>query len=340
MTYLNLINPYAFVMLIRRWLYWRGILRSYHPGIPVISIGNLSMGGSGKSPLVMEVAKYLIEQRGKRVAIVSRGYRRKSKGFVLVRDGTTTLADVASSGDEAQMFAELVPQAIVIVDEDRVRGATKAKDLGAEVVILDDGYQHLRIQRNLNILLFDSSRRLSTVIPLGRFREPLSTVRAADVVVFTRADDKQRVRSLWERLKSNLKSDFIAATLHTVADELKTIDGATNVELSSLKGKRVLAVSSIASPRRFSQMLDDTGAEVISRNLGDHADYSVSLVIAMLRDAERSGVEMLITTQKDAVKSRQFFLQAHPNIRILVLSLKIEFLSGEQSFYAAIDRLL
>src|ERR1051325_2696603 len=111
------LNPYAYVMRLRRHMYERGTFKSYHPGIPVISIGNLAVGGTGKSPMVLKVAKY-IGERGKRVAIVSRGYGRKSKGFVLVRDGSQILAKVQQSGDEAQMLAQELTGAIVIVDED------------------------------------------------------------------------------------------------------------------------------------------------------------------------------------------------------------------------------
>src|ERR1035437_10976461 len=120
------INPYAYAMRLRRRLYERGSLRSSHPGVPVISVGNLSLGGTGKSPMVLAIARHLMEQH-KRVAIVSRGYKRRSKGFLLVSDARRVLATVESSGDEAQMFAQMLPGAIVIVSEDRVRGAEQAK---------------------------------------------------------------------------------------------------------------------------------------------------------------------------------------------------------------------
>ncbi len=340
MALLDIINPYAYIMLARRWMYRRGWLKSEHPGIPVISIGNLSMGGSGKSPLVMDVAKYLIAQCGKRVAIVSRGYRRSSKGFVLVSDGKTILADVDSSGDEAQMFAQLVPQAIVIVDEDRVRGAKRAKALGAEIVVLDDGYQHLRIQRDLNILLVDTRRALSPVIPFGRFREPLYSAEDADVLVLSHAEDKTRTRRCWEQLEPNCKAEVIGSTLQTVGDALISVENNSSVELSTLRGRRVMAVSSVASPQSLIKMLEEAGAEVIYRNLGDHAGYSRALVETILRGAEGSGAEMIITTQKDIVKSREYFLRVESRIPVFVLSQKIEFLSGERSFYAAIERLL
>src|ERR1035437_9285714 len=138
------LNPYAYAMRLRRRLYERGMLRSSHPGVPVISVGNLSLGGTGKSPMVLAIAHYIMSQRGKRVAIVSRGYKRRSKGFVLVSDARRVLAKVEDSGDEAQMFAQMLPGAIVIVCEGRARGAEQATRLGADAIVLDDGFQHLR----------------------------------------------------------------------------------------------------------------------------------------------------------------------------------------------------
>ncbi len=340
MALLDFINPYAYVMLLRRWLYKRGVLKSSHPGIPVISVGNLSLGGTGKSPMVLMIARYLMEQRGKRVAIVSRGYRRKSKGFVLVRGGDEILATVEASGDEAQMFAALLPHAIVIVDEDRVRGAKRAKKLGAEIILLDDAYQHLHIQRDLNILLIDASRSLSATIPFGSCREPLSAARAADVVLFTHAEDKVRLSIYWNRMKPKMKENAIAVTVYSRPSVLYSLHDNRQMDLSELRGKSVMALSSIASPKRFAAMLEAAGAEVIVRNLGDHAEYSAALVQAILNDAARAGVQMIVTTEKDAVKARRYFEQAQSGIPIFVLSQQIEFLSGERSFYAAIDRLL
>jgi tetraacyldisaccharide 4'-kinase len=340
MALFDLLNPYAYAMLIRRALYKRGVLRSHHPGIPVISVGNLSIGGTGKSPMVLHIARYLMEHHGKRVAIVMRGYRRKSRGLVVVRSGGAILANVDQTGDEAQMFAQLLPKAIVIVDEDRVRGAKRAKKLGVDVIILDDAYQHLRIQRDLNILLIDSSRSLSPVMPFGRFREPISAARAADILIFTHADDKDRLRANWNTLKPKLNENAIAASVHAVPSVLLSIGSDQQVDMSALNGKRVMALCSIAAPARFQQMLEGAGADVVVRSLGDHAEYSLALVQALLRDAERSGVETIVTTEKDAVKSREYFLEAPSAISVLVLSQKIEFLSGERSFYEAIDLIL
>jgi len=325
MPFLDYLNPYAYAMRLRRIAYERGWLPSFHPGIPVISVGNLTMGGTGKSPFVLLIAEYLEQKHGKRVAIVSRGYKRRTKGFVLVRDGKSILAPVEASGDEAQMFAQLAPRAIIIVDEGRVHGAREAKALGAEVIILDDGYQHLRLKRDLNILL--RSGKVSPVIPFGRAREPGSAARAADVVVYGDTTDAMD------------KNGRLIAILRGVPSHLLSLEG-TPVPLSVLKGKRILSLSSIAVPKRFYEMLRSLGAEVIACDLGDHAEYSETLVQRVLEDAEKANASIIVTTMKDIVKSRKYFERTAYRIPVLILHHKLEFLQGEAGFYQSIDRIL
>jgi tetraacyldisaccharide 4'-kinase len=314
-------------------MYEHGILKSLHPGIPVISIGNLTLGGTGKSPTTIKIANF-IHGKGKRVAVVSRGYRRKSKGFVLVRDGNEILATVEDSGDEAQMLAEALPFAIIIVDEDRVHGAHQAKNLGADVVLLDDGYQHLRIQRDLNILLVDASINKGNVIPFGRLREPINASRATDIIlVVEESDDK-----IWRDLDRFLRPNTLKAKLRASPVALEAIGNAPPLDLSDLSGRCIIAVSSIANPHRFYDMLRALGSDVIERDLGDHAEYTAAIVTTILRDSDAANADFIVTTAKDGVKSRQYF--EHSNEKIYILKHDLEFLSGERSFYQAIDRIL
>ena len=333
MSAIDYLNPYAYAMRLRRILYERGILKSHHPGIPVISIGNLTLGGTGKSPLVVKIAEYLRNKHGKRVAVLSRGYRRRSKGYMLVRDGDEILAKVEDSGDEAQMLAELLPYAIVIVDEDRVHGARQAKNIGADVILLDDGYQHLRIERDLNVLLVDASRKSGNVIPFGRLREPPSAACAADMVILTNSTgEKDNNRCI--------KTNAVRASLYAVPVSLEAIGNAESRSLNDLRGKRVFALSSIASPRRFQGMIRALGSEIIARDLGDHAEYNEALVKNLLREVENAHTDLIVTTAKDAVKSRRFFERIAVPIPVYILRQDLEFLLGERSFYEAIDRIL
>jgi len=325
MQLIDYLNPYAYAMLVRRKLYELGWLKSFHPGIPVISVGNLTMGGTGKSPLVLLIADYIEKKYGKRVAIISRGYKRRSKGFVLVRNGGSILASVEESGDEAQMFAESSPNAIVIVDENRVHGATNAKLLGAEVIILDDGYQHLRLKRDLNILLINSGSA-SPVIPFGRSREPRSAMRAADIILSKDMNDLKDVGS-----------NKVFAILQGVPSALTSLS-VVDVPFVEISGKNVLALSSIANPERFHEMLRSLGAKVAIKDLGDHAEYSHDLVKSIIAIAKKNGAEVIVTTGKDIVKSRKYFQDS--DVPVYVLRHKLEFLSGEKGFYDSIDKIL
>ncbi len=327
---IDYLNPYAYAMRLRRMMYSRGWLKSYHAGIPVISVGNLTMGGTGKSPLVLLITEYLYRERGKRVAILSRGYKRQSKGFLLVRNGGEILATVERCGDEARMLTELAPFAMVIVDDDRVRGAWKAKQLGAEVIVLDDGYQHIRLKRDLNILLIPAG--FSPVIPFGRSREPASATRDADLLITSLKSNVGSVRSI------NPLAQL--AVIRTAPESFMAIIEQEEYPLSEIRGKRILAVSSIANPERFYEMIRELGADVISRDLGDHAAYTASIAKSILAQAEKQGVEIIITTAKDAVKSREYYTRFEPAIPILILRHTVEFLDGGDGFYNAIDKIL
>ncbi len=329
MSFIDYLNPYAYLMRLRRWMYGRGWIPSYHPGIPVVSVGNLTMGGTGKSPMVLLIAKYIEQKHGKRVAIISRGYKRHSKGFLLVSNGAEIRASVEQSGDEAQMFAQVLPNAIVIADEDRVNGSEKAKELGAEVILLDDGFQHLRLKRDLNILLIGDSS--SPVIPFGRSREPINSARTADIVMKSYGKDAGE--------GSGAFPQKINVVLKSMPSGLMSFTGV-DVSLTALQGKRIHALSSIANPERFYAMLRGLGATVIEKKLADHAEYSESLTKMILNDAKTSGAEMIVTTMKDAVKSQQYFEKILTDIPILILLHSLEFLRGEDGFYKSIDRIL
>jgi tetraacyldisaccharide 4'-kinase len=334
MSILDAINPYAFAMRVRRSAFRNGLFRSEHPGIPVISIGNLSIGGTGKTPLTIAIAHHL-EAKGKRVAVVSRGYRRNSTGFVLVQEGSQILADVAKSGDEAQLMAEKLPHAIIIVDEDRSHGARQAKLLGADVILLDDGYQHLRLRRDLNILVVEGSKRLGNVLPFGRFREDHSAASAADVVISMNPESQSP--NIQRDIRSSLRPETLIVTARTSAMSLVPIGMSQPKGLADLKGVRVMAVSSIASPERFYRSLREYGAVVIPHALRDHAAYDRHVMDRIARHAKSAKAEMIVTTEKDGVKSAVFFGRDWQGLQAYMLPITVEFIDGQAQFYQRID---
>ncbi|MFI5264774.1 MAG: tetraacyldisaccharide 4'-kinase, partial [Candidatus Kapaibacterium sp.] len=297
----DLFNPYAYAMKLRRYLFRKGMLRSERVSVPVISIGNLSMGGTGKTPVTLHLAGYCITMLHKRTAIILRGYKRKTSGLLVVSNGRKILEDVARSGDEAQLFAKEIPEAIVICDEDRVRGAKYAIQLGAEVIFLDDGYQHLRLQRDMNILLIHSEEGVPPVIPFGKGREDSSAIIDADIIIQTNYIKKS--------ISSLIKGDKPLVTASTVLTSVNLYSGDDEIDAlpEILDRSRILALSGIANPLSFEQSLREIASEVIPYRLGDHADYERTSFQKIVAQVIEGQCDFIATTTKDAVKMLDSF---------------------------------
>ncbi len=316
-------NPYGLAMMMRRSLYRSGVMKAAKVPAPVISVGNLTVGGTGKTPITKFIVQFLRDHCNKRVAIVMRGYKRKSKGLLVVSDGVSTFADTDASGDEAQLYAQELADVIVVCDEERVRGAKAAIELGAEVIVLDDGYQHLAIHRDMNILLIAANEPEGAVLPIGRFRESPGANRDADVILLSGApgDDFDRA----ERVIAGypFKADVLITRAILHASSLVTMDGR-EIEPSELKGKNVLAVSAIARPERFHASLKALGAEVVPFVLPDHNEYDERICADILAAASKAGCDFIVQTSKDAVKSAPFLRASSVQTLTLYIEYSIE----------------
>jgi len=188
---------YGLVVRLRNRLFDSRVLKSAAADVPVISVGNLTAGGTGKTPLVEYIAGHFLTQ-GRKVGIVSRGYGRASRGVVVVSDGSSLRADARAGGDEPVQMARKYPAAAVVVGEKRVEAARCAIELGAEVLLLDDAFQHRYLRRDVDILVLDSRKdiREEPLLPSGLRREPLSSLRRADLVVMSRIASRS-VRVPW-----------------------------------------------------------------------------------------------------------------------------------------------
>jgi tetraacyldisaccharide 4'-kinase len=342
MKFVNALNPYAVAMAVRRKLYESGQLNAHKLEIPVISIGNLTMGGTGKTPTAMLLTRYISQQHQKKIAIVMRGYKRESSGYQLVSEGNGPLLEVKQSGDEAYLLAEELLGTIVVVDENRVRGAEEAKKLGAEIILLDDGYQHMSIHRDLNLLVVTVEQPPGAVLPFGVSREDTAAARNADFLLLTSATDEERSNAIARELSVAKGVNIPFARVRSIAKGLGSLDPAVRdlESLSHLQGKRVLAVSSIANPQRFVNLLTQHGAEVELEDLGDHASYDHEWMMRIMNRVERLNMDMIVTTAKDAVKSRQLFFESPGELPVYVLAHGFEFLSGERALLDLIDGLL
>jgi tetraacyldisaccharide 4'-kinase len=265
---------------------------------PVVSIGNLSVGGSGKTPLTALVARLLAEA-GERPAVLSRGYARThpDDGVTIVSDGHRLRADLARAGDEPLLLARALPGVAVLVCADRfLAGRLAEQHLGATVHVLDDGFQHMQLARDVNLLIVDRAdvdRPL--LLPSGSLREPLSAARAADAVMITGAEDADAA-GIGERL-----GVATAFSLHRDVEPAveETMDGPRPLE----PGARVLLLSGIARPQRFlSEAVRDGFDVAFALKFGDHHPFNEADVARISHQARAVGASFVLTTEKDFVR--------------------------------------
>jgi tetraacyldisaccharide 4'-kinase len=296
---------YEFGVRTRIALYESGYLDVSRLAKPVISIGNLTVGGTGKTPLVAFLARYLRDE-GHEVAILSRGYGRGSRGLVEVSNTQSVLANAGDAGDEPFLLARSCPGVRVVVNNDRAAaGKWIEKERSASVFVLDDGFQHLGLGRDLNLALLDAGdlEGLSDMVPFGRLREPLTSLRRAGAIIVTRADepfDQSALRTVIARYSQDKTPVFYA--YHDLT-QLRRLD-ALGEESSPAKFSRrkVAVVSGIGRPRRFVGDLEHLGMTIVyQRAFQDHHRYSREDFNAVVNAARDAGAEALIMTEKDAV---------------------------------------
>jgi tetraacyldisaccharide 4'-kinase len=315
-------------MALRRALYKNGALKSYKPNVPVISIGNLTSGGTGKTPITSLIAIYIRDELGLKPAIVMRGYKRSTKGFLLVSDGREIHADVNESGDEAQDYARKLGGVIVICDEDRVRGAEKAIFYGGQIILLDDGYQHMRIARDCNILLIDRNST-DNVIPFGKNREDLSTARDADIILLM--DDSSF------HIPKRDDCPVLKATAQIESIEL--FPNRDAFDLEALRGANILLIAGIANPLRAQKMVESLGASVTLFPLSDHAEYSEQLIHDIYGKAVQLNSSYILTTTKDIVKAGNFYQQFPSPIPVGIIHITYD-IESKEIFFEKIRQLI
>ena len=323
---------YGALVRTRLGLYRSGFLKSQRVGAPVVSVGNITAGGTGKTPLVEWAARALARD-GCRACVLTRGYGRADEGLrVVASDGERMLAEVEECGDEPRLLAEsLIGEASVVCDRDRVAAALWAREnLRAEVFVLDDGFQHLKIARDLDIVTVDASEPWGGghMLPRGLLREPRAGLRRADCVVITRAEmaaDLEALRAEVLRLTGG-RAAVVASRVRTRG--LRPLDSthASELGLSHVSEFDLSRVSEVAlekpavwqpvgafcavgNPRAFFAHVRADGFELAhARSFPDHHVFTRSEVEAVAREARDRGARALLTTAKDAVKLRGFRL--------------------------------
>ncbi|MDH4317165.1 MAG: tetraacyldisaccharide 4'-kinase [Desulfobulbaceae bacterium] len=298
---------YSLAMILREYLYSKGVIKSTKLEVPVISVGNLTMGGSGKTPLVAHIARMLL-QNGRRPAIISRGYGGAAREPVnIVSDGKNLLLDARSAGDEPRLLAESLPGVPVLTGRVRKLPARRAIDMGADVLILDDGFQHLALKRDLDLVLFhaDTLAGNSRVFPGGDLREPVKALHRCHAFIITYVCPRNRERA--DRFATLLGERFpgkpIFFTSHSLEGLVhRSATGNLVPEEGPLSGK-IYGFCAIAQPESFHQTLLDLDPEMVGfESFTDHYAYREKDISKICGRALEKGANALVVTEKDLVK--------------------------------------
>ncbi len=328
---------YGKVAEFRNALYDKGVFEVFDLGVRVISVGNLTAGGTGKTPLVAYIAGILAD-RGETVCILTRGYGRKNaKTRVVVTDGKRILTDAEHAGDEPfELAKKLLGKAIIITDADRVSAGEWAKrKFGVTTFILDDGFQHRRVMRDLDIVCIDATDPFGggKMLPAGRLRESKSGLERADVVMITRANIDSGIavlRSVIEDINPDAPIFSSETAIRSVV-ELNNLHGAPKRSQRQIKEQKVFAFCGIGNPEIFFKQLWQDGFDAAgTKAFRDHYNYSQKDILEIESLARGASADILLTTAKDAVKMQQL------EFRIPCYVVEIEMVIDKPDDFAAL----
>jgi tetraacyldisaccharide 4'-kinase len=318
--------PYRSAVGLKNGLYDRGMKRTVKLPCPVISIGNLTVGGTGKTPMVITLAKLLLDRK-RHPAVLSRGYGGSSGvDACIVSDGYKMMKGFRETGEEALLIAESLPGVPVITGADRVKtGSAALRHFSPDVLILDDGFQHRRLQRDLDIVLVDADRPLGNgwLLPAGPLREPIASLQRAHVVIRTGPGQVAGENSNGSEAIFR-KAGFTGTVLRGVHKPRTLVHGPGKeiFPLDAIRGEKVAVFAGIGRPEHFRKTIAELGAEITTLiPYPDHHIYREEDLKKIEESRLHSGALWIVTTQKDEVKLRGFetFLQ-----RILVLNIEMD----------------
>ena len=325
---------------VRKAAYAVGLKSAVRLERPVISIGNLTVGGNGKTPFVILVAQMLLE-RGLNVAVVSRGYGAQTsvakRTPVLVSEQGQLMSRAEDVGDEPILIAKKC-KATVIACGDRVAGAQYAIAIGAQVIVLDDGFQHFRLARDLDIVMVDAKSPFGNgrALPAGSLREPPSALSRADLIVLHHGLDGWKPK----RKKPNLFVDTQVVEVGVIPTSVTPLLGGHPRPAAAIAGHPVALIAAIARPERFVETVERLGAKeiVLQRFFRDHAWFDLTSVLEFRHDSADRSADYLLTTEKDAVRFFDGLARLIPELWVLAIDMTIQ--NGEGELVQKIDGVL
>ncbi len=318
--------PYAAAVRVRNHLYTSGRLKAYRAGVPVICVGNLTTGGTGKTPLVVWLYRYLREEQV-RCAILTRGYK----------------VQAGELSDEPALLATQCPDTAVIVNPDRVAGAAEAvRQHNAQVLVMDDGFQHRRLSRDLDIVAIDATQPFGygRLLPAGLLREPITGLSRAHAVVLTRCD--QVSQNALKRIEDDVRRinpDLVVARSSHVPTGIRTAAG-TGIAVEQLRGQRVFAFCGIGNPQSFFHTIERAGGVLVGSTVyDDHYRYIVGDLERICGEATGQKASLVLTTQKDWTKISRWAVP-HEDPPLACLTVELQITTGTDRLTALIDRVL
>jgi tetraacyldisaccharide 4'-kinase len=350
-------HVYRALVELRLWLYRNRILRERNLGCLVVSIGNLTVGGTGKTPVVEKFARSL-QDGGRKVAILSRGYKSVKPPLSeriaarlagrqaeidpprVVSDGRRLLLDSKTAGDEPYMLASNLKDVIVITDKDRVKSGLHAiRKFNVDTLILDDGLQYLRLRHRLDIVLVDRYAPFGNefLLPRGTLREPPRNLKRATYIFITKCTGQPGENdALKERIRQYNRTAEIIECTHQ-PQYLENVETREQLPLEALRGAEIGAISGIAVPESFEGGLERLGARIrVTRRFTDHHRYTEQEIITFINECRDANVEMIVTTEKDSVR---FPRLPRFDVPMHFLRVEIGILSNEESFTECIGRI-
>lgn len=315
---------YGFGMMLRNWCYDVGIFHITKVNVPVISVGNVTVGGTGKTPMVEYLIRYF-QNQNKNVAVLSRGYRRLSKGTVVITSGQKERGSVEMLGDEPYQIATKFPNVTVIVDNQRARGAKVAEQENVDVILLDDGFQHRALYRDMDIVMMNNSEFVKTtpLLPAGMRREPFSALKRASIVVVNGKS------SPTVSLKPQVSISYKPVAL-------RGLDGRTQ-PLEHVKGKSCVAFCGIAHPESFKKTLLQQGVHILGwKTFPDHHQYRQNDMDDVMNMFRERNAEYLLTTEKDSARLRNTSLR-FPREMLFYIEIQLTIEEGEEVLHSLLQ---
>ena len=330
---------YRIALAARERVYAWGLLSTGRLPCPVVSVGNVTLGGSGKTPMAEQVALALREL-GARPAVVSRGYGRSTRGVAIVADGNGPRLAPREAGDEPVLLADRLPGVPVVVGENRLEaGRTAIERCGANAIVLDDGFQHRTLWKDLELVVVNGRAPWGNqrLFPRGMLREPLSALGRADLVVVTNPTTDADVAAATEVVRRH-KPEAPVLTARYEVMGVREMQSGADVSPSHLRGRRLLAFAGLASPRGFADTLAVAGVDVAGLvEYPDHHWFTQADLVEVVRQSRAEDADGLITTEKDAVRLRGLDL---PSIRLCVVQVRLQIETGRERLLQALERTL